>query len=287
MERAQAVAKMQKYIREHAGEEITLAELARVSNYSPWHSYRLFVEYTKYSPTEYIRKLRLSESALRLRDERVKVLDVALDSGYSTAESYLRAFRAEFGINPSEYAKSPVPIRIFHPYLVENKIKEKKTMAEVTSVFITQIEKPARKVIIKRGVAADNYMDYCGEVGCDVWETLLSIKGISNEPVCLWLPKRLIKAGTSEYVQGVEVAADYSGAVPDGYDIIDLPQAKYLMFQGEPFKDEDYEEAIGALWAAEKKYNPAAIGMSWDNGNPKIQLEPQGDRGYIELLPVK
>ena len=25
----------------------------------------------------------------------------------------------------------------------------------------------------------------------------------------------------------------------------------------------------------------------WDESNPRIQLEPRGDRGYIELVPVK
>jgi predicted transcriptional regulator YdeE len=155
-------------------------------------------------------------------------------------------------------------------------------MSEDKSVFITQIEKPARKIIIERGKSADNYMDYCG----DVWETLLSIKGIGNEPVCLWLSPRFIKPSTSKYVQGVEVSADCKGTIPDGYESVDLPAAKYLLFQGEPFDDADYEEAIEALWEAEKKYNPSAIGMSLDESNPKVQLEPKGERGYIELLVI-
>lgn len=29
------------------------------------------------------------------------------------------------------------------------------------------------------------------------------------------------------------------------------------------------------------------IGYQWDDSNPKIQLEPIGTRGYIELLPIK
>jgi len=45
----------------------------------------------------------------------------------------------------------------------------------------------------------------------------------------------LPQPGTSEYVQGVEVPVDYDGIIPDGFDVIELPAAKYLMFQGEPF----------------------------------------------------
>ena len=29
------------------------------------------------------------------------------------------------------------------------------------------------------------------------------------------------------------------------------------------------------------------IGYEWDESNPRIQLEPIGERGYIELVPVK
>ena len=160
-------------------------------------------------------------------------------------------------------------------------------MNEVKSVFLQVVEKPERKVIIKRGKEATEYFKYCEEVGCDVWGLLCSMKAISGEPVCLWLPKNYIKAGTSEYVQGVEVAMDYAGEVPDGFDIIELPKCKYIMFQGEPFEEENFGEAIYQVWDAIKKYNPESIGYAWDDNNPRIQLEPIGTRGYIELHPVK
>ena len=160
-------------------------------------------------------------------------------------------------------------------------------MSEVKNVFVQVIEKPERKVIIKRGKEATEYFKYCEEVGCDVWGLLCSMKSISGEPVCLWLPKKHIIAGTSEYVQGVEVAADYSGEIPEGFDIIELPKCKYIMFQGEPFEEENFCEAIQQVWDAIKKYNPEVIGYEWDDSNPRIQLEPIGTRGYIELHPVK
>ena len=160
-------------------------------------------------------------------------------------------------------------------------------MSEVKSVFLQVVEKPERKVIIKRGKEATEYFKYCEEVGCDVWGLLCSMKAISGEPVCLWLPKNHIKAGTSEYVQGVEVATDYSAEIPDGFEVIELPKCKYIMFQGEPFEEENFGEAIQQVSDAIKKYNPQSIGYAWDDSNPRIQLEPIGTRGYIELHPVK
>ena len=160
-------------------------------------------------------------------------------------------------------------------------------MENVQSVFIQVIDKPARKVLIKRGIKATEYFTYCQEVGCDVWGLLASIKSISGEPVCLWLPEKYRRAGTSEYVQGVELPLDYQGIIPEGLDIIELPPSKYLMFQGEPFEEENYCQAIEAVQAAMKKYDPSVIGYSYDEANPRIQLEPIGKRGYIEMLAIK
>ena len=287
-EHIEAVQRMQDYIETNLDKNITTADLANASRYSPWYSYRLFVELLHMTPAVYIRRLRLSKSALRLRDEKVKIIDVALDSGFESVDGYQRAFYKEFGCNPYEYSIRPTPIYLFKPYGIKyaNR-KESKDMSEVKSVFVQVIEKPERKVIIKRGKEATEYFKYSEEVGCDVWGLLCSMKSICGEPVCLWLPQKYIAEGTSQYVQGVEVAMDYSGEIPEGFDVIELPKCKYIMFQGEPFEEEDFCEAIEEVWSAVKKYNPTAIGYKWDDSNPRIQLEPIGTRGYIELYPVK
>lgn len=284
-----AVQRMQDYIATHAAEKITLCDLAEVALFSPFYCARIFKELTGLAPADYIRRLRLSHSALRLRDEKCKVIDLAYESGYDSVDGYQRAFHNEFGCNPREYAKEPVPLSLFTPYGVKFRDlwKENKTMENIANVFIQVIEKPERKVMIKRGVKADEYWSYCQEVGCDVWGILTSMKSLCGEPVCLWLPEKYRAKGTSEYVQGVEVSADYDGVIPDGFDVVTLPAAKYLMFQGEPFKEEDYCSAIEAVQASMEKYDPSVIGYAWDNSNPRIQLEPRGERGYIELKAVR
>ena len=287
-EHIEAVQRMQDYIETHLNQNITMADLAEASRYSPWYSYRLFTDLLHMTPSVYIRRLRLSKSALRLRDEKVKIIDVAFDTGFESVDGYQRAFYKEFGCNPYEYSVCPTPIYLFKPYGIKYaKGKENKNMQEVKSVFVQVIEKPERKVIIKRGREATEYFQYCEEVGCDVWGLLCSMQSICGEPVCLWLPKSYIKEGTSQYVQGVEVAMDYTGEIPNGFDVIDLPKCKYIMFQGEPFEEENFGEAIGQVWEAINKFNPQNMGYAWDENNPRVQLEPIGTRGYIELHPVK
>ncbi|MGM9605965.1 MAG: helix-turn-helix domain-containing protein [Oscillospiraceae bacterium] len=287
-EQVLAVQRMQEYIEENLESEISLADLARASLFSPWHSYRLFRQYTGLTPAEYIRRLRLSRSAVRLKQGGCRVIDAAYDLGFGSVDGYQRAFFREFGCNPGEYARTKVPLPLFIPYGVKFRElrKEVVDVKDVQSVFVQLIQKPERKVILKRGVSAADYFAYCEEVGCDIWGLLTSMDSLCGEPVCLWLPEQYRKPGTSVYVQGVEVGADYDGTVPEGFDVITLPPAEYLMFQGEPFREEDYCQAITAVQQAMDKYDPALLGRRWDDANPRVQLEPRGERGYIELRAV-
>ena len=284
-----AVQRMQDYIETHLTDEITMADLAGAALFSPWYSYRLFKMLTGITPSDYIRRLRLSESAKKLKNEDVKISDIAFEIGFGSVDGYQRAFVREFGCNPKEYAKNPVPITLFIPYGVKFRDlrKDECKMENIKNVFIQVIKKPERKVIIKRGKTADDYFAYCEEVGCDVWGLLMSMDSLCGEPVCMWLPDSMKKSGTSTYVQGVEVDKDFEGDIPDGFDIISLPEAEYLMFQGEPFREEDYCEAITAVQQSMNNYDPSVIGYKWDKENPRIQLEPRGERGYIELMAVR
>lgn len=284
-----AVQRMQDYIETHLTDEITMADLAGASLFSPWYSYRLFKMLTGITPSDYIRRLRLSESAKKLKNEDAKISDIAFEIGFGSVDGYQRAFVREFGCNPKEYAKNPVPITLFIPYGVKFRDlrKDECKMENIKNVFIQVIKKPERKVIIKRGKTADDYFAYCEEVGCDVWGLLMSMDSLCGEPVCMWLPDSMKKSGTSTYVQGVEVDKYFEGDIPDGFDIISLPEAEYLMFQGEPFREEDYCEAITAVQQSMNNYDPSVIGYKWDKENPRIQLEPRGERGYIELMAVR
>lgn len=166
-EQAEAVQRMQDYIGEHRNETITLADLSRVSLFSPWHSYRLFKQWTGLTPSDYIRRLRLSTSALKLRDGQCRIADVAYEYGFGSVDGYQRAFLREFGCNPREYAANPVPLYLFTPYGVKYREirKEPRIVENVRNIFIQVIDKPVRKAVIRRGVRAEDYFAYCEEVG--------------------------------------------------------------------------------------------------------------------------
>lgn len=296
-EKIKAVQLMQDYINEHLAEPITLRMLASAANYSPWHSSRIFKELIGKTPFEYIRALRLSRAAVELRTGNAKITDVAFDFVFDSHEGFTRAFSKQFGMSPNYYRKCPdtPPIKLFLPsnirdyYLTlqqgENKMENG---PNVKTVFVQVIDRPARKVLLKPGIKATHYFEYCEEVGCDVWEVLSGIKEAIYEPIGMWMPENLRKPGTSEYCQGVEVPVDYAGKIPEGYELIDLPPCKMMVFQGQPFNDEKLSEAIEELWGVMKSYNPEIYGFVWaDEDGPRFQLSPMGYRGYIEARPVR
>lgn len=284
---AEAVDRMQEFIIQQYLEDITVSDVLRVSNYSPFHAQRLFTQATGYGVGEYLRKMRLTRSAERLKEGESDVTDEAFESGYESVEGFIRAFRNEFGTSAGEYKRSPSPICYFIPYRMkyrDRELKEVKKMAETRNIYVTRITKPKRKVMIKRGVKGDNYWDYSMEVGCDVWGIL---KSIASEPVCMWLTDKYMTKGSSVYVQGVELPVDWNGKVIEGFEVIEMDECEYLMFQGEAFEEEYYEEAIEEVERAMDKYDPSLIGAKWSVREPRIQLEPRGERGYIELRAIE
>ncbi|MFP4457244.1 MAG: helix-turn-helix transcriptional regulator [Clostridia bacterium] len=287
-----AVSSLEEYIHSHLKQPLTLKQLADYVNYSPWHTAKIFKNIMGKTPFEYIRMLRLTQAALKLRDNNPKILDVALDHFFSSHEGFTRAFAKEFGLTPKEYReKTPpinlfIPTKIYHRYLDilkgENKMKNCESNYEVKGVFVQIIERPERKMILKRGINATHYFEYCEEVDSEkVWGVLESIKEALYEPVGMWLPKQYRPEGTSVYAQGVEVPSNYSKAIPEGFDIIELPETKLMIFQGEPYDDDDFQSKVGAVMELIKNYNPENYGYKWapENG-PRVQLKPFGFRGY-------
>lgn len=294
-EKIKAVQRMQDYIEKNIDQAFTLCELAREAGYSPWHSTRIFREMTDKTPFEYIRALRLSKAALRLKSEDVRIIDVALDFHFGTHEGFTRAFSRHFGMTPADFKKNKQELELFMPSQIRDyyikKQKGEGKMSEKSgtrTIFVQVVDRPLRKLILKRGIKATHYFEYCEEAGCEIWNILSGIEGALYEPIGMWLPEKFRRPGTSVYAQGVEVPHDYTGEIPDGFEMMELPACKMMVFQGPPFKDEEFMGAIEELWEEMKKYNPQLYGFKWaDDDGPRFQLAPLGYRGYMEARPVR
>jgi len=302
-ERENAVQRMKDYVEEHITEPITLRMLADAANYSPWHADRVFKELTGQTPFEYLRAVRLARAAARLRDTDAKIIDVALDFVFGSHEGFTRAFSRQFGMTPQHYRRGAPLSRFFLPNQVRGyhltlqkgasiMPEDWSTVVQVIHrpVFIQVIDRPARKLILKRGVKATHYYEYCDEAGCEVWEVLSTIKQALSETIGMWMPDNLRPPGTSFYTAGVEVPADYAGEIPEGFEMMDLPPCKMMFLQGPPYDEGEPQmsQAGDLVRRALDTHDPKIYGFEWaDEDGPRFQLPPMGYRGYIEARPVR
>jgi AraC family transcriptional regulator len=87
-------------------EDLALPRLARLAGMSQFHFLRQFRALTGETPKQYVLRLRVERAALRLLLLRSSVLDVALDCGFRSHETFTRAFRRRFGTSPRDYRES-------------------------------------------------------------------------------------------------------------------------------------------------------------------------------------
>jgi len=92
------------HVRQHLADELTLAALARVAAFSPFHFHRVFHAITGETLFEFIQRQRIEKAAGALLSGRDRsVLEVALDHGFSSAATFARAFRAHFGMSATQW----------------------------------------------------------------------------------------------------------------------------------------------------------------------------------------
>jgi len=93
---------------------------------SEGHLRRLFKFAFKQNISRYIRSRKLSASLNDLLNKEIKIINIALDYGYHYEQTYIRAFKEEFGGLPGELRKTRQIIKIKPPLHLfdENKCKE-------------------------------------------------------------------------------------------------------------------------------------------------------------------
>lgn len=102
MTNKEVILKAVQYIEKNLKSEIDVLKVSGEVCYSLYHFIRLFQSITGFSPGNYIQQRRLSEAVNELRTTDKKIADIAYDFQFGSPESFTRAFRRQFHINPSE-----------------------------------------------------------------------------------------------------------------------------------------------------------------------------------------
>lgn len=293
------VQKMQKYILEHAAQEtFDFEEMYVLSGYSKRQADRYFKEFLGKTPKEYLKLVRMTDSAKRLITRQGSILDAALDADFESHEGYTKAFREIFGKLPSEYKRGNHFIPWFIPYPIDayyNHLygREKNEMEKNCLCMVTAVSRPRRKLIFLRSKTGRSdecgYWSFCQEMGCE-WEGLLnSMPQKFDTAAFLMLPASLAEEEQSLAAAGIEVPLEYDGEIPEGYEVAELDACEMLYFQTQKYEsEEDFVTYLTAVGKAMMQYDYETYGFARDDSlAPVFNFGAYAQYGAKMAVPVR
>ncbi|WP_163834919.1 AraC family transcriptional regulator [Spartinivicinus ruber] len=217
------------YAQEKLPAYVELEEVAQIAAFSPYHFHRIFLLVVGENFACFMRKRRLEWSAMELLNTKRRILDISLDAGYETQESFARAFKCYFYTTPGKF---------------RSKVKSPKdAFLGLKSAFEIQIGELMKPEIIERGrfivigIKDDyNSPDFSGALSQweKFWSRSYEIKatnincyyGLSVVPT-----KTRQKNGCSGVFQYLTALEAVDGdVVPKGMDKLSLPPQKYAKY---------------------------------------------------------
>jgi len=309
------VDEIDECIKHRDDEALTLRFLSRKLGYSEFHTTRKFKEISGMQFKDYLRLRKLAFALKEVRDNERSILDIAFDYGFSSHEAFTRAFKATYGIAPSEYRKKPVPIVLrtkinpFDRYFLGiGEIGMAKSTDDIKIYFVTI---PAHKFLHIKNYESNGYWDF--------WQKQKTIPGQDCGTICGLLDSikgKLDDEGSSEansgsgqimaYINdpdgkpfcygvsraecyGVRLASDYKGEVPPQMLMIDVPEAEYIVFEHGPFdyeqENRSVEEKVDAAIAT---FNFADTGYCFDTSPGRMAyFYHDPERFWKYIRPVR
>jgi AraC family transcriptional regulator len=92
------------YIHANLNQPLSLKELAKVANFSPYHFHRIFHGITGETLNNFIQRLRIERAAsMLIGNPRRSITEIAFDYGFSSSASFARLFKEMYGMSASQW----------------------------------------------------------------------------------------------------------------------------------------------------------------------------------------
>lgn len=101
----QVIQKIKDYVKEHLGEDLSLAAVAQQTNLSTNYLSNLFRTETSQKYSDYVTNVRMEKAKLLLSDSDLMVYEVAEICGYNSTKHFISVFKKHTGIAPLQYRK--------------------------------------------------------------------------------------------------------------------------------------------------------------------------------------
>jgi AraC family transcriptional regulator len=100
---AKRLKRVLDFVEARLAENVSLGDLAAEACLSPFHFLRLFRAATGLSPHRYVTSRRVQAAQAMLARDHASLVQVALDTGFSSQASFTRVFRQWTGMTPGQY----------------------------------------------------------------------------------------------------------------------------------------------------------------------------------------
>ena len=94
------------YINDNIDKKIEVEELIKLSNWKERHFSRLFLEYLKVSPYQYILSRKVEKAKSLIKETTIPVNEIAFDLGFKSYSNFCNAFKKINGDTPENYRKN-------------------------------------------------------------------------------------------------------------------------------------------------------------------------------------
>lgn len=208
-----------EYIDGHLDESISVESIAERFHFSAYYFHRMFSVIVGKPIAAHIRDRRLQQACVQLATSDKPVIDIGMDCGYRSAQSFSRAFQAMYGLYPSEYRR-------------QGYIPAVTTVEEMIMKFTNRLRGGVfvNPKIVKHGalniagVSGDG--NKTGEMW-DVFEKLSNEKPLGNKLSDNGYEIRLYQGDDCTVHVGNAVSAD---PVDPAYAVYKLPASRYAVF---------------------------------------------------------
>ncbi|ALJ24341.1 AraC family transcriptional regulator [Lactobacillus gallinarum] len=119
MEWSESISRVIDYIESNITGELTITDIAKHVNISPYYFQKGFSMICGLTVGEYIKKRRLTLAGSELVSTDEKIIDIALKYGYNSPDSFTKAFFRFHGATPTAIRRGEVAIKSFAPLKIK------------------------------------------------------------------------------------------------------------------------------------------------------------------------
>ena len=231
------------YIENNLDGDINYNEVATLSACSKGMFQRIFANITDMTLAEYIRKRRLTQAAIDIKNTNMKIIDIAVKYGYNSADAFSSAFKLFHKIRPAKLRMTNARHKSFQRKTFTIIFSDKER--EDFSMDYRIVEREAFQIVgVKDPKGGDNF--YESEemaklyrlIEANYWMSLYKEAGndevIANAISQVEETRGLLyfcaydydENGNHSFITGIEKGI----AGTAGFDVIDVPAATYAVF---------------------------------------------------------